>query len=213
MPRGVFIRTKPVKGSMGMLGKKHSMETIIKMRGRIPWNKGIAFSDEVRKKQSDSRKKAIMEGRAISWNKGTKGLTGANPGSFKKGHYPTPEQSKMLRERFKGVNNPQWKGGITPIVENIRRSRIYNKWRTYIYKRDNYTCTWCGKHGVELHVDHEIPFFFLIEGLRTQSRNENLYEKAMDYNALWDMINGRTLCVPCHKLTATYGEKAKTYER
>ena len=30
-------------------------------------------------------------------------------------------------------------------------------------------------------------------------------EEALECTELWDLENGRTLCVPCHKLTDTYG--------
>jgi len=39
-------------GTAPMLGKKHSAETVAKMKLRVPWNKGGKFSEESRRKMS-----------------------------------------------------------------------------------------------------------------------------------------------------------------
>lgn len=96
---------------------------------------------------------------------------------------------KMSEER-KGDKWYTWKGGITPINLRIRNSVEYKLWREAIFARDNYTCVWCGTKGGVLNADHIKPFAYYPE-LRF----------ALD--------NGRTLCVPCHKTTDTYGGKSK----
>ena len=68
----------------------------------------------------------------------------------------------------------------------IRTSWDYTKWRTSVYKRDNFTCQDCGKRGIRLEADHIKPFAFFPE-LR------------------FELSNGRTLCKDCHKKTPTYG--------
>ena len=84
-----------------------------------------------------------------------------------------------------------WKGGVTPIYKVIRKSREYKLWRKAVFERDNYTCIWCGARGgngktIILQADHIKPF--------------------CDYPELRFAIdNGRTLCIPCHKSTGTYG--------
>lgn len=85
----------------------------------------------------------------------------------------------------KGENSPNWKGGITPINTKIRNSKEYADWRTAVFKRDDYTCQECGSRGYKLQADHIKPFAYFPE-LRLV------------------LENGRTLCVPCHKLTDTY---------
>ena len=87
-----------------------------------------------------------------------------------------------------GANSHFWKGGITDVNKKIRTSMEYRLWRTAVYTRDNYTCVWCKQRGVKLNADHIKPF--------------------AQYPALRFAIdNGRTLCVPCHKATDTYGRK------
>lgn len=87
-----------------------------------------------------------------------------------------------------GSNHYKWRGGVTPINTAIRHSLEYRLWRTSIFTRDKYTCIWCGAHGVVLNADHIKPFASYPE-LRF----------AID--------NGRTLCVPCHRKTDTFGGK------
>lgn len=79
--------------------------------------------------------------------------------------------------------------GKTPTNERIRKSASYKAWRTLVFERDNYTCLECKVHGGYLHADHIKPFALFPE-LRL------------------DINNGRTLCVPCHKKTGTYGRKS-----
>jgi hypothetical protein len=68
----------------------------------------------------------------------------------------------------------------------------YRIWRKSVYDRDNYTCQICGTIGGALNADHIKPWCLFPE-LR------------------FDINNGRTLCVPCHKATDTFGPKARKY--
>ena len=95
------------------------------------------------------------------------------------------EARKKASISMRGSNNPAWKGGITGKNKTLRRSLEYRLWRESVFKRDNFTCIWCGKHGVELNADHIKQFAYFPE-LRF----------AID--------NGRTLCIPCHKTTDTF---------
>lgn len=93
---------------------------------------------------------------------------------------------KIHSEEFKkrlGARN--WKGGVTPINQQIRQSEEYKLWRVAVFQRDNYTCIWCGQVGGQLNADHIKPFAVYPE-LRF----------AID--------NGRTLCIDCHKTTDSY---------
>lgn len=85
----------------------------------------------------------------------------------------------------KGANNPRYIDGRTPENKSVRNSKDYKNWRNEVFKRDNYTCVWCGQIGGELNADHIKPF----------STHQELR---------LDLDNGRTLCVPCHTKTPTY---------
>jgi hypothetical protein len=89
-----------------------------------------------------------------------------------------------------GANNPNWKGGITPVNQKIRASDEYRAWRLAVFKRDKYTCVWCGQVGGKLHADH-IKSFADFPELRLV------------------LSNGRTLCIECHKKTDSYLSKGK----
>jgi hypothetical protein len=93
----------------------------------------------------------------------------------------------------KGDRGPQWRGGVTPEIQIIRESRAYHRWRKAILERDNYTCQGCSQRGGKLHADHIKSFAYYPE-LR------------------FELSNGRTLCVPCHKQTPNYGYKARLLE-
>ena len=80
----------------------------------------------------------------------------------------------------------------------------YDHWRTNCFKRDQYTCQHCETCGVELHVDHIKPFSLIIK-----ENNILSVEDAFKCDELWDMNNGRTLCIECHRKTDTFGAKAK----
>ncbi len=89
---------------------------------------------------------------------------------------------------FSGDNNPSWKGGVTSKHILIRTSAKYAEWRWSIFKRDNYTCVLCGQRGGELNADHIKAFAKFPE-------------------LIFELDNGRTLCIKCHRKTDNYGFK------
>lgn len=107
----------------------------------------------------------------------------------------TSEETRVkMSESHKGKHGGErsnfWRGGITPINHLIRMSYEYKLVREACFKRDNYTCIWCGQKGGILNADHIKPFSLFPE-LRF----------ALD--------NLRTLCVACHRTTDTYGGRTK----
>jgi hypothetical protein len=139
-----------------------------------------------------------------AWNKGKK--TGLVPKTaFKKGMVGARKGKKNTEEhkrkmslarkgkpmlKTRGKNHHWWKGGLTPLNNQIRNSLEYKIWRSAVYERDNWTCVWCFQKGGKLNADHIKPFALYPE-LRF----------AID--------NGRTLCIACHQLTDTYGGRTK----
>lgn len=101
------------------------------------------------------------------------------------------KHTEETKNKQRGANHPGWKGGITNENTRIRNSEEYKIWRKAVYQRDNYTCVWCGGRGERLNADHIKPFSLFPE-LR------------------FEISNGRTLCVSCHKTTKSYGNKHKT---
>jgi hypothetical protein len=97
---------------------------------------------------------------------------------------------RNLSQALQGQSNWNWKGGISPENNRIRSSIEYKEWRRAVFQRDDYRCFDCGERGGNLEADHIYPFA-LYPRLRFQ------------------LENGRTLCVNCHKRTPTYGRKTK----
>lgn len=103
--------------------------------------------------------------------------------AFKKGHIPWNKGLKgfMVKEK-----NPNWKGGITPEQQRLRNTSRARQWRKDVLKRDNYACVWCGETEAQLHADHIRPW-------------------AQYPLVRYEIWNGRTLCIECHKKTRSFG--------
>ena len=99
--------------------------------------------------------------------------------------------SRSCATKYKRILNP-------PKTDEsiLARHQIeYREWRRHVFQRDDYTCQACGDrsragHRVTLNADHELPFS-IFKDIR------------------YEILNGGTLCVPCHKKTDTYGVKIK----
>ena len=150
-------------------------------------NKGRIFSDEHRKKLSLSSTNIgkpphphksgckCFRCSGIAWNKGKPCMCGHK---FKKGE-------------TSGAKNVNWRGGVTPVNESIRKTVEYRLWRKAVFLRDKFKCVWCGGNK-KIEADHIKPFALFPE-----------LRYAID--------NGRTLCEICHKSTDTYGVKCRTF--
>jgi len=132
-------------------------------KGKSSWNKGlhIPVAEETKKKLSLSLK----------------------------GRKKSQETRKKMSEANKGDKCHFWKGGVAPQNKILRMSVEYKLWREAVFKRDNWTCIWCGFKGY-VQADHIKPFALYPE-LR------------------FSIDNGRTLCVDCHKTTHTFGGRTK----
>lgn len=110
--------------------------------------------------------------------------------------------SRVKNGTARGEKNPRWLGGLTKLQIVIRNHTIYKEWRSAIYERDGYKCTDCGikGNGTNLNADHIVPLSVIL-----RDNNITKIEEAMDCRELWDISNGRTLCVDCHKKTDSYG--------
>lgn len=98
----------------------------------------------------------------------------------------TPESN--AKKVHKGEAHPMYKKDRSQIKS--KRPRYENSlWTKAVFERDDFTCQECSARGGKLQADHIKPYCLCTED-----------EK-------WDINNGRTLCVPCHKNTDTYGIK------
>jgi len=186
---------------------------------RLCQNKSIGigriFSAEVRKKIADGNRgkkispetiEKIRQTRSLNptryWlgrkltdeHKAKMSLTKIGKTPWNKGTRLSPEHIAKLS----GENANNWQGGKSTELQLLRHCTEYKLWRTAVFERDNYTCVDCGVRNIEgmklvLNADHIKPFAHYPE-LRF----------AID--------NGQTLCLHCHKLTATFGNKARYYK-
>lgn len=177
-----------------MSRKPHSEETkqlmrVIALRnGNKPSFKGFRHSEESKKKMSEKRKGVS------SWNKG-KSLSEEHKERLAKTHRGIPlslEHKRKVGLAFQGEKHWNWKGGITGENRSARHQLAYKEWRRHVFQRDDWTCQTCGIRGVYLQADHVMPFAFYPE-LRTE------------------ILNGRTLCIPCHRKTPTFANRKDIY--
>ena len=89
-----------------------------------------------------------------------------------------------------GELNAQWKGGIGRTKQSTSANPEYKKWRRKIFQRDNWTCQTCGIKGVEIQAHH----------IKSWAKYPELR---------YEIENGVTLCIECHKLTDNYKGKNK----
>jgi hypothetical protein len=157
----------------------------------------------------------------IPWNKGKKcpEITGANHPMFGRHHSEESKEKNRLkhlgkigankglhiqtntgRTHFKkgqtiGENNVNWKGGVTPIHNQIRSSIESKLWIHSVFARDGFTCQKTGQKGGKLTAHHILNF---------SSHPELRF--AID--------NGITLSVESHELFhKIYGRKNNTREQ
>lgn len=77
---------------------------------------------------------------------------------------------------------------ILPEIDKERRASVEGRnsvenkqWRKAVFERDDYTCRLCGLRGMKLNAHHIKPYAYY-------------------HDFRFDVNNGVTLCVSCHKL-------------
>lgn len=159
--------------------------------------------------KSDLRNKAI--GQATLGNSRSVGNIPYNKG--KTGLYTATEATrKKLREAqmvlVRAGKHHLWKGGITPLMIEIRTSTLMKNWRKSVFIRDNYTCQACEIKGGKINVDHIKEFSVIIE--ENKITDINLARNCQD---LWDTDNGQVLCQECHSVKTSKFMKQLWQER
>ena len=157
--------------------------------------KGILYSPIPFKKGEHSSIKTEFKKGQSPWNKNLKG--------YRKGHEVSQETRRKIGNAQLKEKNHNWKGGITSLRGKIYNLFEWHQWRSVIFKRDDFTCVLCRKRGEHLEVDHyPKKFGWIIEENKIQS-----IEDAINCFELWNINNGRTLCLSCHLKTDTYGNR------
>jgi len=198
-------RSVAVSGSRNpMFGRTHSEEVKAAAGVRL---KAITQTETWRAANREAM--ARPEVRQALSEAGSKKVGPLNP-FFGRTHSSEAKQriSQANRGRFQGPNGSNWQGGKTSLALLIRNTERSVTWRKAVFNRDKFTCQECGRVGGPLHADHIKPFAVLLV-----EYNIRTLEDAYGCEAMWDISNGRTLCVPCHKQTPSFaGNFQKNYK-
>lgn len=182
--------------TIGFTGKEHTNETRKKMSES---KLGHLVSQETRKKLSKAhkgKKVSIETRRKISI--ATKGRLKSYKIKRKMSENNCKYWLGKTPTHMIGENNPNWKGGVTSLNKQIRHCYKYKKWRKSIFQRDNYTCQICSKrNGGRIEADHYPKKFIDI----IKEFEIKLLKDALSCKELWEINNGRTLCLECHNKT------------
>lgn len=202
-----FLIGKP-SGKKGRKLSEAQKRTIagksIFQKGYIPWNKGKPHlrkeehplwgkhhSEETRTMMSEAKKRLYESGWKV-WNYGK--------------HLSEETKEKIRKARAKQKNIPRgenhyfWRGGISPLKKRLATCFRRRQWRRAVFERDRFTCQQCGVRGGHLEADHIVPLYMILKGNKITT-----FEEAMQCESLWDVNNGRTLCLLCHRKTETWG--------
>jgi len=112
--------------------------------------------------------------------------------------YGVDNYTKTLeyKQNFSGKKSPHWNSKLTE-KDRIKNRNIPENgtWRRFVYERDNYTCQVCDKRGYNIVAHH-------LEGWNWDKENR------------FNVDNGVTLCVTCHKdFHDKYGRGDNTKEQ
>jgi len=130
------------------------------------WNKGQPLSQAQREHLREAAKQRI--GKRSSRYKAV--LTEAIKAKI----------ANTLKGRFRGPDNPQWRGGRKYERDQWLSRFEYKDWRAAVFQRDNYTCQMCNKPSTGDIEAHHIYPWRAFPSLR------------------FAVANGITLCQKCH---------------
>jgi len=167
------MKREKVERICEVCGKKFPVQP-----SRVKWGRGITCSPEcqhilVGHKNSRPKIKLICKGCGKKFSK--------SPSTFKNkvggGQFCSTKCAYANKKR--GELSANWRGGKVVGNEKIRKSPEYKEWIKKVIKRDNYTCQVCGIKNVSFHIHH-------------------IKELAKYPELAMVVLNGLTVCVPCH---------------
>jgi 5-methylcytosine-specific restriction endonuclease McrA len=170
-----------VKGSKERLGKPSPLRGKSRPPFSEKWKRNIGLGQKGR----------------TPWNKGKKAsLEIREKQRQAKLKNPTRYWLGKRRECIAGKNHYNWRGGISKLARTIRHSYKYRQWRSDVFTRDDFTCQSCSKKGDYLEAHHLKRLVKILE-----EYNIKTIDGAFACEELWNINNGRTLCLKCHNKT------------
>jgi hypothetical protein len=127
--------------------------------------------------------------------------------SIFKGKHHSDVAKNIMRKNNAGNRNPNWKGGTTGLITQIRNTTEFKEWRKNVYYKGKFTCSKCRTkkigRNIILDADHIYPLSRMISDYKVKTVAD-----ARLVPEIWDLNNGRCLCRDCHKQTKTWGVNA-----
>ena len=211
---GVYSEETLKKMSESHKGRIKSKEERVRLSKAL---KGHNLSEETRKKISESRKgqkpseatrkKLSIAGMGRKLSEESKRKisefhtgrpvskeTRKKISESEKGKYISEEIRLKMSESHLGEKNYNWRGGVSSLSQMIRKCATYKLWQQAVFHKDKFQCQDCGKIGGDLHAHHNYSFHKLMKDYNIQSLGQ-----AVRTEELWDINNGITLCIKCHK--------------
>lgn len=148
------------------------------------WNKGKKWSEEIKGKMSSSHVGKPVKNKGVPMSE---------------------EQKRKISESLMGrptgrtgEKSNLWRGGRSREYDKLKNSIEWKNWRRAVFERDNYTCQKCVSKNykglgrtIEIHPHH----------IKDRKNFPELQ---------FEVSNGQTLCVDCHRQTDNYGQKANS---
>ena len=101
---------------------------------------------------------------------------------------------KLARRTAKKCNRCNKLKPTTLLNKQIRNIFEYRQWRDDVFHRDKFTCQSCGIVGGKLNAHHITPYLSILKKYQISNLKE-----AIECSELWNINNGITLCIKCHK--------------
>lgn len=107
---------------------------------------------------------------------------------------------KYCSSKCYGIWRTRCLGGETLDAKlSIRRTVAYQKWRKSILARDGHKCNVCGTETGQMDVHHIKKYSVLINDIHQKYPLLCVTDLARSDPNLWDINNGITLCLLCHR--------------